>query len=60
MKTEIKFVKGVSHGPEVYNNVWEIQDNENEYFVIKFHDHGCVKLKKEDVAEINVSVDYRG
>lgn len=39
-----------------YKDVWEIQDNGHCELVIKFHNHECVRIKENEIIDIEVEL----
>lgn len=37
-----------------FNNVWELQDNEGTYIVVKFHGHECELIDRKTILDIKV------
>lgn len=42
---------------DVFTNVWEIQDNGCDEYVLKFHDHKCERISIPDVYGLEVDPD---
>ena len=40
----------------IFENVWELQDNEGTFLVIKFYNHECELIEKSKTLQIEVKV----
>lgn len=54
MKVELD-LHGFTHN--IYDNIWEIQDNGDNEIVLKKHDHSCIRINKEEISKINVELE---
>lgn len=43
-----------NEGCDYFANVWEVQDNGHSEIVLKFHNHECVRIPKDDIDSIEI------
>lgn len=52
MTVELKYKNGDVNN--IILNVWELQDNDHGELVVKFHNHECVRIKKDEIEVVEV------